>query len=74
MKKCGLMLSDETREVLKEVLLEIEHIRQSANERCDYPPSDYPYRPCQAIIAERLGFDNRADWHNDAFLGFEAKL
>ena len=68
------MLSDETKQVLKEVLIEIEHLRNRANEKNDFPPSDYPYRPCQAIIAERLGFDNRAEWCNDEFMGFETKL
>ena len=73
-KRCGISLSEETRKVLKEVLIEIEHCRNRANEKNDYPPSDYPYRPCQAIIAERLGFEHRAEWHTDEFLGFEAKL
>ncbi len=72
--KSGLMLSEETRRVLKEILIEIEHIRNKANEKNDFPLSDYPYRPCQAIIAERLGFEHRAEWHTDEFLGFEAKL
>jgi hypothetical protein len=74
MKKCGLMLSDETREVLKEILIEIEHLRNKANEKNDFPPSDYPYRPCQAIIAERLGFESRIEWNNDNYLGIKVKL
>ena len=72
--KSGIMLSDETKQILKEILIEIEHLRNRANEENDFPPSDYPYRPCQAIIAERLGFEHRAEWHNDAYLGFKAKL
>lgn len=67
-------LSEETKRVLKELLISIEQIRMGANERRDYPPSDYPYRPCQALIADRLGFDNRIEWHNDKYLGFEAKI
>lgn len=67
-------LSQETKDTLKDILINIEHLRNNANERNDFPPSDYPYRPCQAIIAEKLGFTNRAEWHNDEFLGFEAKL
>ena len=67
-------LSDETKEVLKDILISIEHIRNRANERQDYPPSDYPYRPCQAIIAEKLGFENRIEWNNKEYMGFETKL
>jgi len=66
--------SEETKKVLRDILCEIEHIRQRANERNDFPPSDYPYRPCQAIIAEKLGFEHRAEWATDEFFGFEAKL
>jgi hypothetical protein len=72
MKPCNY--SKETQEVLKNILCQIEHIRQRANEKNDYPPSDYPYRPCQAIIAEKLGFEGRAEWETDEFFGFEAKL
>ena len=67
-------LSDETKEVLKDILISIEHMRNRANERQDYPPSDYPYRPCQAIIAEKLGFEHRIEWNNERYLGFETKL
>lgn len=66
--------SEETRAALKEALIKIERVRMAANERHDYPRSDYPYRPCQAILAEMLGFEHRAEWHNDEFLGFEATL
>jgi hypothetical protein len=72
MKECKL--SQETQAVLKAILCDIEHIRQKANDQCDFPPSDYPYRPCQAIIAAWLGFEGRAEWHKDEVLGFEAKL
>lgn len=70
MRPCNL--SDETQAVLKEILIEIEHIRHRANERCDYPRSDFPYRPCQAIVADKLGFEHRAEWHNDEYLGEKA--
>jgi len=72
MIKCEL--SSETQTVLKDLLCQIERFRIRANEKFDYPPSDYPFRPCQAIIAEKLGFEHRAEWHNDEFLGFEAVL
>ena len=72
MKKCEL--SKETQDVLKKVLRDIEWVRQESNRKQDYPPSDYPYRPCQAIVAELLGFEHRAEWATDDFLGFEAKI
>jgi len=72
MKQCKL--SQETQAILTAILIEIEHVRNQANERQDFPPSDYPYRPCQAIIAGHLGFENRNEWHTTEFLGFEAKL
>ena len=72
MKKCNL--SVETQQVLKDILIEIEHIRNRANKNNDYPPSDYPYRPCQGIIAEKLGFEHRAEWNNHMYMGFEIKL
>ena len=72
MKPC--FLSKETQQVLKEILIEIEYFRIRANEDHDYPPSDYPYRPCQAVIAKKLGFEGRAEWHTNDFLGFETKI
>ncbi|MFA5381882.1 MAG: hypothetical protein WC356_01865 [Candidatus Micrarchaeia archaeon] len=72
MKTCNL--SPETQGVLKDLLCQIEHLRMRANEKQDFPPSDYPYRPCQAIIAEKLGFEGRHEWANSEFFGFEAKL
>ena len=69
----SITLSDETKQVLKKVLIEIEHIRNRANEQNDYPPSDYPYRSCQAIIAEKLGFEYRAEWYNEEFMA-ETKI
>ena len=72
MKTCKL--SQETQEVLKKILCDIEHMRNRANDTNDFPPSDYPYRPCQAIIAEQLGFEHRAEWNNDEYMGFVVKL
>lgn len=72
MKECKY--SEETRNVLKEILIEIEHIRNRSNERNDFPPSDYPYRPCQAIIAEKLGFEHRIEWNNNDYMGFEVRI
>jgi hypothetical protein len=62
-------LSKETQAVLRELLIDIEHLRVRANKNRDFPPSDYPYRPCQALIARKLGFENRSEWHNEDFLG-----
>lgn len=72
MKVCTL--SKETQEVLKDILIQIEHCRNRANENHDYPPSDYPFRPCQAIIAEKLGFEHRAEWNTDKYMGFIVKI
>ena len=63
MKTCTL--SEETQKELYDVLVQIEKIRIRADENNDFPQSDYPYRPCQAIIAEKLGFDHRAEWAFD---------
>lgn len=59
---------------LKQVLIEIEQARQRANKNNDFPPSDYPYRVCQAIIAEKLGFRNRVEWQTKEYLGIETTL
>ena len=72
MKQCNL--SDETKEVLRQVLIELEMQRNRANEKCDYPPSDYPYRAGQAIVAEKLGFEHRAEWQTKEFLNIKIKL
>ncbi|OPX89041.1 MAG: hypothetical protein A4E53_01649 [Pelotomaculum sp. PtaB.Bin104] len=61
-------------ELLKQALIEIEQVRQRANDNHDFPPSDYHSRVCQAIIAEKLGFDNRAQWHTQEYLGIEVKI
>ena len=63
MKTCTL--SEETQKELYDVLVQIEKIRIRADENNDFPHSDFPYRPCQAIIAEKLGFDHRAEWAFD---------
>jgi hypothetical protein len=72
MKNCKL--SQETQDVLKDILTQIEHLRNTANAKNDFPPSDYHFRPCQAIIAEKLGFEARIEWNNDDYMGFDVRI
>lgn len=52
----------ETIQALTEVLQEIEANRIKANDKNDFPPSDWPYRVDASIVARKLGYEHRAEW------------
>lgn len=70
----NLPLTEKEDTILKEILIELEHQRNRVKDRQDYPPSDYPYRVCQAIVASKMGFRHRAQWGNSEYLGFETRI
>ena len=65
-------LSEGTKKVLKEILIESEGRRSRI--RGDCSQSDYSYRVMEADIASRLGFEHRIEWCNEGFLGFQPSL
>jgi len=53
-------MSESEMSVLDELLLQLEEYRKENLKSPD--SSDYAYRVCQALIAEKAGYPNRATW------------